>query len=144
MQRNSLVLLCLLLALSVLSVPSYASAGDWTTSVAENVDGGETQPTTREESLIGPGVEQGCPAFNVCVYQFQNFEGARAMRECQFAGESLGGIYRSARNRCGPGGRSNLLKLGLSIVACMVPGGDRPGPGAFSSIFIFGDTGPHC
>ena len=65
------------------------------------------------------------------------------MRECRFAGEALGGIYRSARNRCGPG-EIQFLKLGLSIVACMIPGGDRPSPGVFSSIFIVGEPGPRC
>lgn len=143
MRRNCL-LLGLVFTIGLLSVPSGAFAEEAASASPGSVELSDVAPTLNPESLAGPGVEQGCPAFDVCVYQFQNFEGARAIRECQFAGESLGGVYRSARNRCGPGGRSNLLKLGLSIIACMVPGGDRPAPGAFSSIFIFGEPGPHC
>lgn len=144
MRRKCVVAFGLALAFGLLSISPDAFADDSPPAGFGAAIASDAPFPSGDEIPSNPRVEQGCPPFNVCVYQFQNFEGARAMRECQFAGESLGGVYRSARNRCGPGGRSNVLKLGLSIIACMIPGGDRPSPGAFSSIFIFADPGPKC
>lgn len=101
--------------------------------------GGESVPPA---AVLAELPEQGCPANNVCAYQFTRYRGERYPRPCSGSGEQLGGVYRSARNRCG--NKSNLLKLGGSIIACMNHGGNRPEPGVFSSIYLWPSWGNMC
>lgn len=93
--------------------------------------GGENSTLSESATPLAP---QGCVELYVCAYSQENYEGTRYLFACSNYGEIGGAYMRSATNRCG--NKANLLKIGGSILACMNPGGNRPSPGLFTSVFI--------
>jgi hypothetical protein len=104
---------------------------------------GEEASTEAESAPEAPSLQasQGCIANYVCAYSAANYEGTRYPFACSNYGEIGGAYMRSATNRCGD--KANALKIGGSILACMNPGGNRPDPGLFTSVFIM-HLGSRC
>ena len=87
---------------------------------------------------------EGCEANLVCVYAQETF-GSRANPSvnCSASGNvwTLGWRY-SAKNRCG--NKTVGLRNEGSTIACMNPGGDRPAPGAFNSVWVAAEYVSFC
>jgi hypothetical protein len=109
-------------------------------------EAGEAASESAPESSLGsvsPLGSTGCFANDVCVYNGE-YDSFLAVYECSSSGNhSLWpGHGTSARNRCG--NKTAWLRWEGNTIACMNPGGDRPNPGWFNSVYISAEYGAFC
>lgn len=150
-------MLCASLAIAVVSIPGASFAEQPSAESARNAIAATDSATAQQNTHPSPSTGlpeapdtpeaitplatgQGCFAKKICLYTKANFGGIRHVFTCKY-GEVGGDYHRSARNRCA--NRSNFLNVGLSILVCMNPGGNRPNPGLFTSTLIRG-LGTRC
>jgi hypothetical protein len=142
--RKLIGLVALLSALGLLGVA--ASGAFATGSILPTANGQSIEPSTSsgEPSSLAPAaVDALCEANKICVFNGSGFGGESTRWECSGAGDyGLGAARYSALNRCG--NKSAELKMNGTVIACMNPGGERPSPGAFNTLYIFPNYGAVC
>lgn len=97
---------------------------------------------TGSEIIASPDGASGCPNGHVCVYPGTQYGGSTPEVLCTGGSHPLFGWYYSAKNSCA--NKEVILKgEGGEIMACMNPNGERPFPGPFKEVYVFGE-GSRC
>jgi hypothetical protein len=137
MRRIWAAVACAACVLGMLATSSIASAEE---APAEAPTSAEEAPV--EAPTLAPAVTADCVANFVCIWNQINFEGAIEYYECAKVGSyatPFGNPYRSAKNRCG----NKAVALQGPYPNCVNPGENRPTPGYFTAVDLYG-YGEHC
>lgn len=99
--------------------------------------------SAKESEPVATPLAEPCAEFFICVYHQPEYVEINSVNPtCASGPTTITGSFRSAKNRCG--NKSDLLKLNGTLVACMNPGGNRPNPGLFNELFVYGEYGAKC
>jgi hypothetical protein len=96
-------------------------------------------------STAADAAENPCFSNAICAYGGIEYNQILNSWDCSSSGTknaAFGSVWQSAKNRCG--NKTNWLRRGGTVIACMNPGGNRPNPGSFNEVFIAASYGAFC